>query len=193
MTTANKRGLNADPWRRPPLISNSLVNPSVVLTAVLQSSYVSHNYIMTNFFLIPLCLKLSVGLNTLSRSTKPENIARFPSTFFSTTSHILLCNILGMFVERIMWSGENYVARLLDILRSIGLPILQSRKRYKIKPKMLLNYLLDIFTSTNEIHDYTTRQSKFNLRLPKPNTKIYKIFRGAEVWNRLSSELKLAK
>ena len=58
------------------------------------------------------------------------------------------------------------------------------------------NYLIDIFTNTNEIHDYSTRQSEFNFALPKPNTNFKKelfSYRGAEAWNGLSSDLKSAK
>ena len=36
-----------------------------------------------------------------------------------------------------------------------------------MKYKMLPNYLIDIVTNTNEIHDYSTRQSEFNFALPK--------------------------
>jgi hypothetical protein len=65
-----------------------------------------------------------------------------------------------------------------NILPCIKFPNLQTRRRhqltlklmYTIKHKMLPNYLIDIFTSTNEIHDYSTRQSEFNFALPKPNT-----------------------
>ena len=70
---------------------------------------------------------------------------------------------------------ENYDIRSVDILNSVGFPNLQTRRRhqlailmYKIKHKMLPNYLIDIFTSTHEIHDYSTRQSEFNFALPKP-------------------------
>ena len=45
---------------------------------------------------------------------------------------------------------------------------------YKIKHKMLLSYLMDILTNTNEIHDYRTRQSEFNFALPRPNTNLKK-------------------
>ena len=45
---------------------------------------------------------------------------------------------------------------------------------YKIKRKMLPNYLIDIFTNANEIHDNSTRQSEFNFALPKPNTNFKK-------------------
>ena len=67
---------------------------------------------------------------------------------------------------------------------------------YQIRHKMLPNYLIDIFANTNEIHDYSTRQSEFNFVLPKPNTNFEKksfSCRGAEAWNGLSSDLKSAK
>ena len=68
----------------------------------------------------------------------------------------------------------------------------------KIKHKVLPNYLIDIFTNANEIHDYNTRQSEFNFVLPKPkpNTNFKKesfAYRGAEAWNGLSSDLKSAE
>ena len=67
---------------------------------------------------------------------------------------------------------------------------------YKIKHKVLPNYLIDILTNANEIHDYKTRQSEFNFALPKPNTNFKKksfAYRGAEAWNGLSSDLKSAE
>ena len=91
-----------------------------------------------------------------------------------------------------------------DILNSVGFPNLQTRREhqlailmYKIKHKMLpnSNYLIDIFTNTNEIHDCSTRH-EFNFALPKPNTNFKKelfSYRGAEAWNGLSSDLKSAK
>jgi hypothetical protein len=83
----------------------------------------------------------------------------------------------------------------VDILNSVGFPNWRTRRRhqlailmYKIKHKMLPNYLIEIFTSTNEIHDYSTRQSEFNFALPKPNTNFKKTsfaYRGAETRNDL--------
>ena len=64
---------------------------------------------------------------------------------------------------------KNYDVCSEDILNSVGFPNLQTRQEhqlailmYKIKHKMLPNYLIDIFTNINEIHDYSTRQSEFN-------------------------------
>ena len=59
---------------------------------------------------------------------------------------------------------------------------------------MLPNYLTDVFTNTNEIHDYnTTRQSECNFVLPKPNTNYMKkafAYRGAETSNNLPVDLR---
>ena len=57
---------------------------------------------------------------------------------------------------------------------------------------MLPNFLINIFTSKNDIHDYRTRQSEFIFALPKPNTNFKKSFasRGVEAWNDLSSDPK---
>ena len=98
---------------------------------------------------------------------------------------------------------ENYDTRSKDILNRVGFSNLQTRREhqfaifmYKIKHKVLPNYLIDIFTNANEIHDYNTRQSEFNFALPKPNTNFKKksfAYRGAEAWNGLSSDLKSAE
>ena len=98
---------------------------------------------------------------------------------------------------------ENYDIRSEDILNRVGFSNLQTRREhqlailmYKIKHKVLPNYLIDIFTNANEIHDYNTRQSEFNFALPKPNTNFKKksfAYRGAEAWNGLSSDLKSAE
>lgn len=59
---------------------------------------------------------------------------------------------------------KSYDVRSVDILNSVGFPNLQARRghqlailMYKIKHKMLPDYRTDIFTNTNEIHDYNTR------------------------------------
>ena len=88
---------------------------------------------------------------------------------------------------------ESYDARSEDILYSVAFPNLQTRQEhqlailmYKIKCKMLPNYLIDIFANTNEIHDYSTRHSELNFALPKPNFKKKSFsYRGAEAWNDL--------
>ena len=57
---------------------------------------------------------------------------------------------------------------------------------------MLPNYLTEIFTSTNSIHDYNTRNSEFNFALPYLNTNSMKksfAYSGAEAWNNLSKTL----
>ena len=98
---------------------------------------------------------------------------------------------------------ENYDIRSEDILNRVGFSNLQTRREHqlailmnKIKHKVLPNYLIDIFTNANKIHDYNTRQSEFNFALPKPHTNFKKksfAYRGAEAWNGLSSDLKSAE
>jgi hypothetical protein len=59
---------------------------------------------------------------------------------------------------------------------------------YKIKHKMVLNYLQDIFINTQEVHYHNTRHREFNYTLPMPNTNAMKIslaYRGSETWNAL--------
>ena len=73
------------------------------------------------------------------------------------------------------------MTRQENILSSKGFPNLHARREYqlailmhKIKHKMLPNYLINIFTSTNKVHDFSTIQSEFNFALPKPNTNFKK-------------------
>ena len=64
---------------------------------------------------------------------------------------------------------------------------------YKIKHKMLPNYLQDIFVNTQQVHYHNTRQREYNYALPMPNTNAMKKsfgYRGAETWNSLPIELK---
>ena len=75
--------------RSPLYKSNSLDSPSIVLTAVLQSWYVSMT-ILTNLSDTPFRRRhqynISLGTRSyaFSRSTKPQNTAKFPSILFST-------------------------------------------------------------------------------------------------------------
>ena len=64
---------------------------------------------------------------------------------------------------------------------------------FKAKHNMLPNCLTELFTTSDEIHNYNTRQSEFNFALPKPKTNFMKksfAYRGAETWNNLSASLK---
>jgi hypothetical protein len=64
---------------------------------------------------------------------------------------------------------------------------------FKAKHNMLPNCLTELFITSNEIHNYNTRQSEFNFALPKPKTNFMKksfAYRGAETWNNLSADIK---
>ena len=64
---------------------------------------------------------------------------------------------------------------------------------YKVKNRLVHDYLCDMFTNVGDIHDHNTRQSVTDFTLPKPKTKSMKNafpYRGAEVWNCLSALLK---
>ena len=95
---------------------------------------------------------------------------------------------------------EGYETRSKDILNKVGFPDLKTRREqqlatlmYKIKHKMLPNYLQDIFINTQEVHHHNTRHREFNYALPMPNTNAMKKsfgYRGAETWNTLPVDLK---
>ncbi len=95
---------------------------------------------------------------------------------------------------------ENYDTRTIDVLNKVGLPNLVTRRKhhlavlmFKAKHNMLPNCLTELFTTSNEIHNYNTRQSEFNFALPKPKTNFMKksfAYRGAETWNNLSADIK---
>ena len=97
-------------------------------------------------------------------------------------------------------SREGYETRSNDILNKAGFFDLQTRREqqlavvmYKIKHKMLPNYLQDIFVNTQQVHYHNTRQREYNYALPMPNTNAMKKsfgYRGAETWNSLPIELK---
>ena len=100
-------------------------------------------------------------------------------------------------------SREGYETRSKDILNKAGFFDLQTRREqqlavvmYKIKHKMLPNYLQDIFVSTQQVHYHNTRQRECNYALSMPNTNAMKKsfgYRGAETWNNLPTELKSQK
>ena len=95
---------------------------------------------------------------------------------------------------------ENYTTRSADILNKLGVPNLEKRRMqqlsiltYKVKNKLVPDYLCDMFTNVRDVHDHNTRQSGADLTLPKPKTNSMKnafSFRGAEVLNCLSASLK---
>jgi hypothetical protein len=97
-------------------------------------------------------------------------------------------------------SHSNYTTRSADILNKLGVPNLEKRRMqqlsilmYKVKNKLVPDYLCDMFTNVGDAHDHNTRQSGVDLTLPKPKTNSMKnafSYRGAEVWNCLSASVK---
>ena len=95
---------------------------------------------------------------------------------------------------------ENYTTRSADILNKLKVPNLEKRRMqqlsilmYKVKNKLVSDYLYDIFTNVSDVHDHNTRQSGADLTLPKPKTNSMKnafSYRGAEVWNCLPASVK---
>ena len=95
---------------------------------------------------------------------------------------------------------ENYSTRSADMLNKLGIPNLEKRRMqqlstlmYKVKNRLVPDYLCDMFTNVGDVHDHNTRQSETNLTLPKPKTNNMKnaiSYRGAEVWNCLPASLK---
>ena len=95
---------------------------------------------------------------------------------------------------------ENYTTRSADILNKLKVPNLEKRRMqqlsilmYKVKNKLVPDYLYDIFTNVSDVHDHNTRQSGADLTLPKPKTNSMKnafSYRGAEVWNCLPASVK---
>ena len=81
-----------------------------------------------------------------------------------------------------------------DLIKA-GFSDLQTRREqqlatlmYKIKHKIVPNYLQDYFFTTQEVHNHNTRHRKFNYTLPMPNTNAMKKslrYRGAKTWNAL--------
>ena len=54
---------------------------------------------------------------------------------------------------------------------------------YKVKNRLVPDYLCDLFTNVSDIHNYDTRQSGADLILPKPKTNSMKnafSYTGAE-------------
>ena len=45
---------------------------------------------------------------------------------------------------------------------------------YQLNNDMVPDYVIDLFTKTNVVHGYGTRQAEFNFMLPKPNTNFDK-------------------
>ena len=70
---------------------------------------------------------------------------------------------------------ENYSTRSADILNKLGIPNPDKRRMqqlsilmYKVKNRLVPEYLCDMFTNVGDVHDHNTRQSGANLTLPKP-------------------------
>ena len=60
---------------------------------------------------------------------------------------------------------ENYTTRSADILKTLGIPNLEKRRMqqlsifmYKVKNRLVPDYLCDLFTNVSDIHNYDTRQ-----------------------------------
>jgi hypothetical protein len=67
---------------------------------------------------------------------------------------------------------ENYTTRSADILNKLKVPNLEKRRMqqlsilmYKVKNKLVPDYLYDIFTNVSDVHDHNTRQSVADLIL----------------------------
>ena len=76
---------------------------------------------------------------------------------------------------------ENYSTRSADILNKLGIPNLEKRRMqqlsilmYKVKNRLVPDYLCDIFTNVNDMHDHNIRQSGTDQVLPKPKTNSMK-------------------
>ena len=80
------------------------------------------------------------------------------------------------------------------MLNKLGIPNLEKRRMqqlsilmYKVKNRLVPDYLCDMFTNVGDVHDH-------NLTLPKPKQitciKNAISYRGAEVWNCLPASLK---
>jgi hypothetical protein len=74
---------------------------------------------------------------------------------------------------------ESYTTRSPDILNKLGLGVPNLEKRrmqqlsifmYKVKNRLVPDYLCDMFTNVGDVHDHNTRQSGADLTLPKPKT-----------------------
>ena len=64
---------------------------------------------------------------------------------------------------------------------------------YKVKNKLVPDYLYDMFTNVGDVHDHNTRQSGADLTLCKPKTNSIEnafSYRGADVWNCLTASAK---
>ena len=77
----------------------------------------------------------------------------------------------------------GYDYRSIDIFNDLELPNLSVRRNnqlctimYQLNNGMVPDYLIDLFTKTNVVHDHGTRQAEFNFMLLKPNTNFGKKF-----------------
>ena len=67
---------------------------------------------------------------------------------------------------------------------------------YQLNNGMVPDYLIDLFTKTNVVHGYGTKQDEFNFMPLKPNTNFGKksfSYRGAVAWSNLTSTAKSSK
>ena len=97
----------------------------------------------------------------------------------------------------------GYDYRSIDILNDLELPNLSVRRNhqlctimYQLNNGMVPDYLIDLFAKTNVVHDYGTRQVKFNFMSAKPKINFGKksfSYRGAMAWNSLTSTAKSSK
>jgi hypothetical protein len=66
---------------------------------------------------------------------------------------------------------------------------------YQVNNNMVPDYLIDLFTKISTLHNHEIRQAKFNLALPRPNTKFFVkksfAYRGAVAWNDLLPNIKI--
>jgi hypothetical protein len=83
---------------------------------------------------------------------------------------------------------ENYTTRLTDILNKLGVPNLEKRRMrqlsilmYKVKNKLVPDYLCDMFTNVGDVHDHNTRQSGADLHCPNQKLIVRKMHSSTEL------------
>lgn len=93
---------------------------------------------------------------------------------------------------------SDYTTRSRDILQGLNWENLETRRfkykvttMYKIKSRVMPDYLCDLFQNVSDTHDYNLRGCHSNIVLPKPKTNFMKKslrFSGAVSWNSLPLE-----
>ena len=66
---------------------------------------------------------------------------------------------------------------------------------YNIYHEILPSTLTNLFIKVDQVHEYLTRQSRYDFLPPKPNTNYQKkafSYRGAVAWNTLRNDQKIA-